>query len=263
MRASEDTRMPGLTALIERLWEARQKGDYCPDWLNGALALDQALSVQLGLLDRKLAECDGLAGWKIGLTSERTRRALGVDARPFGHLLASRVFQSGAALRASDIARPSIEPELCFTVGRRIGGTNATREQILDSLAVTSAGFEINERRAGSARPDFCALVTDCLTQWGIVEGEGVPPAPGLDLDGVRCALYRDGEQVYAGVSRDELDPHLESLRLLVVELAAYGRALEPGQKVITGAFARFDAAAGERWRAEYTGLGSVEVSFE
>jgi 2-keto-4-pentenoate hydratase len=44
--------------------------------------------------------------------------------------------------------------------------------------------------------------------------------------------------------------------------LAAHGRALEPGHKVITGAFARFDAAAGQRWRAVYDGIGEVEVTF-
>lgn len=263
MEASDSARDPDLVKLVERLWEARQKGDYCPEWLNGALALDRALAVQLGLLERKVAAGDALAGWKIGLTSERSRGALGVDARPFGHLLASHVFQGGARLPAGEIARPSIEPELCFTVGRRISGSEVTHEQILDSLARVAAGFEINERRAGSVRPDFCALVTDCLTQWGIVEGGGVRPAELADLNGVRCVLSRDGVEVYSGVSRDELDPHLESLRLLVAGLAAHGRALEPGQKVITGAFARFDAAPGQSWRAAYEGLGEVEVSFE
>lgn len=253
---------PELASLVARLSDARRKGDFFPAWLNGALALDEALAVQLGLLERRIADGEALAGWKVGLTSERARRALGVDARPFGHLLASRVFASGAVLRADGIARPSIEPELCFTVGRRIAGAAVTREQILDSLERASAGFEINERRAGSARPDFCALVTDCLMQWGVAVGQGTSPRDVADLDALRCRLTRDGDEVYAGVSRDELDPHLESLRRLAAGLAAHGRGLEPGQKVITGAFARFDARAGEAWRAVYEGLGEVEVSF-
>jgi 2-keto-4-pentenoate hydratase len=104
--------------------------------------------------------------------------------------------------------------------------------------------------------------VTDCLTQWGIVAGSGVALSPELELGSVRCRLSRDGEQVYEGTSKDELDDHVESLRRLVVALAGQGRALEPGQRVITGAFARFDAAAGQRWRAEYSGIGAVEVRF-
>jgi 2-keto-4-pentenoate hydratase len=249
-----------LAGLTQRLWDAREKGDFSPAWLNGALDLEQALDVQLGLLERKLAAGDALGGWKIGLTSERARRALGVDARPFGHLLASRILRSGASVSAGQIAHPSIEPELCFTIGRRVP-RDPSRAEIAEALARVSAGFEINERRVGSARPDFPAFVTDCLTQWGIVEGGGVPLGA-LDLGGVRCELWRDGERVYSGVSRDELDDHLESLRRLARELDAHGRALEPGQRVITGAFARFDARAGEHWRASYSGIGDVEVHF-
>ena len=248
-----------LAALTTRLWEAREQGDHCPAWLNGALNLDEALEVQLGLLERRIARGDALAGWKIGLTSDRARRALGVDARPFGYLLARRVFASGARIRAEEIALPSIEPELCFTIGRRIAGAEPTRDSIAACVSRVSAGFEINERRPSSARPDFPAFVTDCLTQWGIVAGSGVSLGA-LDLGAVRCALYRNSERVYTGVSRDELDDHLDSLCRLARVLAAHGRALEPGQRVITGAFARFDARAGERWRAEYEGIGTAEV---
>jgi 2-keto-4-pentenoate hydratase len=250
-----------LAALTQRLWDARESGDYCPAWLNGALTLEQALEVQLGLLQRKLARGERLGGWKVGLTSERVRKGLGVDARPFGHLLASRVLASGARVRAADIAHPSIEPELCFTIGRRLASAAPSREDIAGAIARVSAGFELNERRPGSARPDLPAFVTDCITQWGIVVGGGVALAD-VDLPGVRCELYRDGERVYTGVSRDELDDHLESLRRLATGLAAHGRALEPGQHVITGAFAREDAAAGQRWRAVYQGVGEVEVTF-
>ncbi|MFZ8914688.1 MAG: hypothetical protein ACO2YP_08875, partial [Pseudomonadales bacterium] len=42
---------------------------------------------------------------------------------------------------------------------------------ILDYVSGVCAGFELNERRPGSAEPDFFAMVTDCLTNWGIVHG--------------------------------------------------------------------------------------------
>jgi 2-keto-4-pentenoate hydratase len=251
-----------LDATVRRLEEARKGGDYCPAWLVGALTLDEALAVQLGLLARRLAEGEKLAGWKVGLTSPRARKALGADVRPFGYLLASRVFPSGASVPAAGIRALSIEPELCFTVGSRLAGSEVTREQVLASVARVAAGFELNERRAGAARPDLPAMVTDCLTQWGIVEGGGVALRDAGDLGRVRCTLRRDGEKAYEGVSRDELDDHVESLRRLVAELAAHGRALEPGHKVITGAFARFDAGPGQHWRAVYEGIGEVEVRF-
>src|SRR5262249_9873130 len=200
-----------------------------------------------------------LAGWKVGLTSNRARAALGVDARPFGHVLASHLFESGARVAAAAIAKPSLEPEMCFEIARRLAGPGLSRTQVRAGLARVCAGFERNERRAGSTRPDFGAFVTDGLTQWGVVRGSGATLADAGDLDAVHCTLLRDGEKVYQGVSRDELDDHLESLARLAAVLGAHGRALEPGQVVITGAFARFDAAAGQRWRAEYRGVGGGE----
>jgi 2-keto-4-pentenoate hydratase len=249
------------TELVDRLWKSRQEGDVSPEWLAG-LSLDEALDVQLGLLDRKLAAGARLAGWKVGLTSNRARQALGVDARPFGHVLASHLFESGAKVPAASIAKPSIEPEMCFEIGRRLAGPNLSRDDVRAGLARACAGFELNERRVGSTRPDFGAFVTDDLTQWGVVRGSGVTLAAAPDLNAVHCTLTRDGEKLYAGTSRDELDDHLESLSRLAAVLGAHGRALEPGQVVITGAFARFDAAAGQRWRAEYSGVGEVEVTF-
>lgn len=249
-----------LEGLTERLWRARQAGDYAPAWLNGSLDLSQALEVQLGLLERELEQGAQQAGWKVGLTSERARRALGVDERPFGYVL--RHLQSEARLPTAELSHPSIEPELCFLVGRRIAGPRRSRQEVARAMARVAAGFEINERRPGSARPDFCSMVTDCLTQWGVVEGDGVAFGDAPEVAGVRCTLHRDGEQVYAGVSRDELDDHLGSLSRLATILDAHGRALEPGQLVITGAYSRFDVRAGQHWRADYEGIGSVEVDF-
>jgi 2-keto-4-pentenoate hydratase len=259
---ADTDRVADLDALADRLEEARKAGDHCPAWLPGALALDQALEVQLRLLARRLAEGERLAGWKVGLTSPRARKAVGADARPFGFLLAGRVFPGGARISVAGIRALSIEPELCFTVAARLAGSELSREQVEAGIARVAAGFEINERRAGSASPDLPALVTDCLTQWGIVEGGGAPLRDAGDLRRVRCTLARDGEKVYEGVSRDELDCHVESLRRLSAELDAHGQALLPGQKVITGAFARFDAAPGQRWHASYDGIGEVEVEF-
>lgn len=251
-----------LDAVVTRLDAARQGGDHFPSWLGGLLTFDEALDVQLGLLARGAARGQRLAGWKVGLTSGRARKALGADVRPFGYLLESRVFESGARLPAGEIRAPSIEPELCFTIGRRLSGTDLSREQVSAAIDRVAAGFEINERRAGSARPDVPGMVTDRLTQWGIVVGSGVPVLDAGDLGDVRCTLFADGKQVYTGLSRDELDCHIESLRRLVATLSAHGQSLEPGQKVITGAFSRFDAEAGQRWRAVYEGIGEVEATF-
>jgi 2-keto-4-pentenoate hydratase len=252
-----------LDKAAERLWQARQEGDYCPAWLPGSLSLEEALAVQLRLLERECANGRELAGWKVGLTSPRARASVGGDARPFGYILADRVIASGLSVDAAAIGKPSIECELCFTVGRRLEGATVSREDVVAAMSHVSAGFEINQRRPGSARADLTAMATDCMANWGIVVGSGVEATAADDINAIRCRMERDGEVVYEGVSRDELDDHFDSLRALVAGLARHGRALLPGQLVITGAYVRFDASAGQRWRANYGSIGTVEVEFK
>ncbi len=250
-----------LDEAAERLWRARQEDDYCPEWLPGALSLEEALGVQLRLLGRELAAGRALGGWKVGLTSPRARKAVGADVRPFGYILADRVFSAGETIDVAAIHQPSIEPELCFTVGRSIEGANVAREDVAAAMSHVSAGFEINERRPGTARPDLPAMATGCMTNWGIVAGSGVEVAALGDLNATRCRVARDGEEVYTGLSSDELDDHFASLQALITGLARHGQGLLAGQRVITGAYARFDAAAGQRWSASYGGIGVVEVA--
>lgn len=252
-----------LDHATERLWQARQGDDFCPEWLPGSLTLDEALGVQLRLLERELAGGRALGGWKVGLTSPRARGALGADVRPFGYILADRVLGSGESVEAAAMHKPSIEVELCFTVGRDISGADPERTAVIAAMSHVSGGFELNERRPTSARPDLPAMATDCMTNWGIVGGSGVPVAAVTDINATHCRMERDGALVYEGVSRDELDDHFDSLRALITGLAAHGRGLLAGQRVITGAYARFDAAAGQRWSATYSNVGTVEVTLK
>lgn len=246
--------------VVERLWQARAQGDFSPRWLVGTLSLDEALEVQLGLLERKERAGARLGGWKVGLTSDRARAALGSDARPFGHVLEPRILPSGAIVPYNDIDRPTIEPEMCFVMGERLAGPHPSEEEVLAAVATAGAGFEINEARRGSARPDFAVMVTDCLTNWGIVAGSGRPPLEVASLDDVVIRLTCNGRLRWEGRSGDEVDRHVASLQRLVANLHAHGRALEVGQHVITGAFCRFPLGPGEHWCATFSDLGVVEV---
>lgn len=249
------------SGFAERLLEARAAGDHFPSWLNGAIDLPQALDLQLAILDDKLAAGATVGGWKVGLTSEASRQKLGADERPFGFVLADRVFASGAEIPSTDVNGLSVEAEMCFTVGADIDDPAIGPDRILDYIAEVSAGFELNEVRTGSVRPDFFAMVTDCLTNWGIVSGTGATPPPAATLSATTITMERNGKQVFSGASSDHVDDHTISLCRLVEQLARHDRMLRAGQKVITGAFARFDANPGDRWVARFSDLGAAEIT--
>jgi 2-keto-4-pentenoate hydratase/2-oxopent-4-enoate/cis-2-oxohex-4-enoate hydratase len=58
------------------------------------------------------------------------------------------------------------------------------------------------------------------------------------------------------------IDDHYRSLTVLANTLGQYGVALEAGQRVITGSYSKHDVAPGESWRAEFAGIGAVELKF-
>jgi 2-keto-4-pentenoate hydratase len=248
-----------LDAAADRLAGDIAGGDHFPPWLSERLDLHAALAVQVRLLRRSVEGGERLAGWKVGLTSERARRALGADARPFGYLLASHVFGSGAEIPASTIRHPSIEVEFLFTIDRPLRGADVTPAEARAVVGHVAAGYELNERRAGSSRPDLAAMATDRMAQWGIVEGDGVEPGD-LDLDEVVVRMWCDDDERVSARSGDEVDDHWASIARLAAELDRYGMGLEPGDKVITGALGRFDLHPGERWRASFDGIGDVSI---
>lgn len=247
--------------LAERLLAARSDGDFSPAFLAGAIDLPQALDLQLAVLQQELDAGKTVGGWKVGLTSEASRTRLGADERPFGFVLDERTLSSGVAVDSSSIANLSVETEMCFTVGTDIGNTDVTPDEIFNYITGVAAGFELNEARPGSVPPDFHAMVTDCLTNWGIVAGSPVSTASVADLSATDITMERNGEIVFNGVSRDFVDDHAISLCRLVEQLARHGQMLRAGQKIITGAFARFPTKPGDHWRASYAGIGEVAIT--
>ena len=193
------------------------------------------------------------------LFRSRARSALGADVRPFGFI--TQVLRSPASVTASAVRRPSIEPEFVFTVGDRLGDAEVSPEEARAAMASVAAGYELNEQRAGSVRPDLPLFVTDRLSQWAIVEGDAHPlPGSSLDPNDVVVRMRCDGEERLDARSSDELDDHWSSLARLATGLHAHGLALEPGQKVITGALGRFSVNPGEHWLTTFEGIGDVEV---
>ncbi len=248
----------------ELLCAEAQAGRYFPEALRGRLTLAEALRVQLAVRDRKIAAGDRQAGWKVGLTSERVRQRYGMSARPFGHIMAADIYQSRSSIPMARFRFAAVEPELCFTIGTSIRGPGITPARARAAVAAVSAAFELNQNRAQGVA-DFPLNVADDLSQWGLVIGDTRSPlAPGLDLAAVTMEC-RCGAKVVARAVGDAntIDDHFLSLSILANTLAEYGEALEAGMRVITGSFSKHDVAAGEVWRASFSGIGEVSVRFD
>ena len=246
-------------ALIDTLYHARRNGTR-PARIDPSPAdLDQALAVQLGVLQRFETAGEHLGGWKVGLTSGKARDRMGKDVRPFGYVLRSRVFASGAALPVSSILHCHIEPELCLIVGSALRGRAVERAQAKAAVRAVAPAFEINEVRV---QPDQgpLSLVADGLAQWGIVVGAEAPVRDGL-VD-TTVTFSHDGQVVETKTPGTTMDDPYLSLARLCRRLHTFGLGLEPGQPVITGSFCHHAVTQPGSYSADFSGVGSVAVRF-
>ena len=222
--------------------------------------LHAGLSRQLETLEGKLAAGEALGGWKVGLTSGQARDSMGAGFRPFGYVLESRIFASGARIDHGAFSSVGVENECCFTIGRELAG-EVSRDAVIDALESVAPAFEINERRlpANAPAPDRLA---DDLSQWGIVAG--TPRAVvGIGFESLAVTLARDGEAVETVAARGHIDDHFASIAALAAQLSRFGRTLQPGQRVITGSFGRCPVSEPSRWSGDFgPDLGVVEVVF-
>ena len=118
-----------LNSVIELVWDNAQRGIYYPSELHGKLSLDDAYRVNLAITQRRLAQGEKQAGWKVGVTAKAMQTQMGVHQPVFGVLFESGHRDSGVTLRFSDLIEPSAENELCITVGQTLRGPNVTLEQ--------------------------------------------------------------------------------------------------------------------------------------
>jgi 2-keto-4-pentenoate hydratase len=187
---------------------------------------------------------------------------MGVGFRPFGHIAKDQIFESGATIDLSGAGDIGVENELCFLFGETVP-VNADRARLQACVEALRPAFELNERRLNSDASARDRL-EDNLSQYGIVVGSLISDFRRLKLDELAVSLLRDETEIATIQSAGHIDDHYDSLLALVRVLAKFGRQIEAGDHVITGAYARERVVEPSNWRGEFSlGIGSVEVQFK
>jgi 2-keto-4-pentenoate hydratase len=247
-------------AMVDALFEGAQEGSVDLGRLPiTSLTLEQGLQVQLGVLGRWQEQGDGLGGWKVGLTSGAGRDSMGTGYRPFGYILQRRIFQSGAVLGCARGRVQQLEVELCIEIGDRLAGRGLAASTIAAAIRGVRPAFELNQLRLPpGAGPGI--TIADDLSHWGVVVGD---LAPWTSSGAPHVVLERDGRMVAEVRPGDvAIDPPLVAVQRLCTRLADFGRALEPGELVLTGALVKVPTSTIGSWHAEVRGLGSVELAW-
>jgi 2-keto-4-pentenoate hydratase len=250
---------------LDHFWAARQPGGRYSAEYETTLSEDDAYRINLALLERHAARGEKQAGWKVGLTALAIRKQFGFAEPVFACLFEKGRWQSGGTWPLSSIRAPGFENELCLILGERLQGPGITLERARHAIKSVSPAMEIIETRGNNTKQGTLPMIADNGQQFAFVTGPEVPFDPAThDLGKTELNLYIDGahqEQAF-GSAVMESSP-LASIVWLANKLAAFGRALEPGQAVMTGSFTRqYKLDRPMRVEARYTPFGSAIANF-
>ena len=217
--------------------------DACrPQTLDDAHAIQDATLAALG---------ERIAGWKVSVVDGRVVR---------GAIMASRVFESGAQVKASTMPLLGIEAEIAFRFERDLPAGKHSYEDV--AAAVTAfAAIELVDSRFR----DFQAVTAqernaDFVTNGGFVRGAVAPGWRRLDLKNIPVTLTIGGaEIVKRNGGHGAGDPLLPAVAL-ANDLPA---GLKAGQFVTTGTYTGLTfAKPGQRVVAAFEGIGTAEAGF-
>jgi len=224
-------------------------------------SLDKALEVQLRLLDLWNDSGYRVGGWKVGLTAGEKRSSFEPEYRPFGLVLAERILDSGSVVDLTVIRSCHFEPELVLILDAPLKG-EVTAEEARAAVGHVAAAFEINEGRYVARATPLPIRLASGLNNWGMVVGDRIAPDD-RDLRETEITLRKSGgpTETVRFESGAFDDPYV-SLARLSRRLHRFGRSLNPGDCILTGAFAVRAPVPGDEWTATFEGIGDVQITF-
>jgi 2-keto-4-pentenoate hydratase len=229
-----------------------------------SLTPGQAYAIQSAWLELKRMEGGQLVGRKIGLTSKAMQEQLGVHEPDYGFILESMVIPSGHILPRAAFLLPRIEPEIAFWLGEDLRGPGVTAEQVLAATQGVSAALELVDSRIENWRIKLVDTIADNASSARLIVSSQRMSPQDLDLAAEGVELWSDGERVGSGTGAAVLGHPANAAAWLVNKLADFGVSLLKGQVVLPGAMcAAVSVVDGKTYRAVYTTLGEVSISFE
>ena len=223
-----------------------------------------AYEIQLINIRRRLGLGAQVVGHKVGLSSKAMQEMMGVDEPDYGHLLADMEVFENAPVRAENYLFPRVEVEVAFILADDLPGVSCTEDDVLAATAAYAPAIELIDSRITDWKIALCDTIADNASSAGFILGSERVSPKDIDITAIDAVLTCNGNIVAEGRSDAVLGNPVTAVAWLARKVESFGVRLEAGDIVLPGAFMRaIDAPPGSDFVAEFTGLGSVHLSFE
>ncbi len=223
-----------------------------------------AYEIQLINIRQRVAEGARVVGHKVGLSSEAMQKMMGVDEPDYGHLLADMEVFEDRPVPAGRFLYPRVEVEVGFILADDLPGAGCTEDDVLAATAAFAPSIELIDTRIKDWKIALCDTIADNASSAGYVLGKERVSPKDVDIKAIDAVLTRNGEVVAEGRSDAVLGNPVTAVAWLARKVDSFGVRLKAGDIVLPGSCTRaIDARPGDQFVADFTGLGSVRLSFE
>ena len=232
------------------------------------ITIDQAYQIQQYWVQRKVADGNGVIGYKIGLTSKVMQRAMAIDQPDYGVLLQDMLLPNNCDIALDDFTDLQVEAELAFFLKKRLYGDAVTVEQVLDATEKIVPALELIAARSYRSHPQtgyrrtVCDTIADNAANAGIILGEQeVSDFRTVDLPWVGAVLSRNDVIEQTGLAAAVLGHPALGICWIAKRFAKHNVGLEPGQILLAGSFiAPIKLAKGDTICADYANYGTIKL---
>ncbi len=222
------------------------------------ISIDEAYSIQAASIDRRLKRGEKITGFKLGFTSKAKMEQMGVHDIIWGRLTDSMNYTDGGILHRSKFIHPRVEPEIAFSIKKRIDKPISI-SKIIDYADGVAGALEVIDSRYKNFKFSLEDVIADNCSSSGYVIG------PWMDIStaigNLNISLLINDKEVQSGNSNAILGNPLESLVEISRMTQKYGFVIETGQVVLAGAATPavyFDI--GDRIEGHVEKLGSIMI---
>jgi 2-keto-4-pentenoate hydratase len=223
-----------------------------------------AYEIQLINIRQRVAEGARVLGHKVGLSSLAMQQMMGVDEPDYGHLLDEMQVFEDTPVKAGRYLYPRVEVEVAFILAEDLPGADCTEDDVLAATEALAPSIELIDTRITDWKIALCDTIADNASSAGFVLGKARVSPRDVDVKAIDAVLTRNGEVIAEGRSDAVLGNPVTAVAWLSRKVESFGVRLREGDIVLPGSCTRaIDARAGDEFVAEFTGLGSVRLSFE
>ena len=225
------------------------------------ITIEDAYRISKAMLAHRLGDGEQVIGKKIGVTSPAVQNMLGVHQPDFGYLTDAMHCTDEISV-SEQLIQPKAEGEIAFTLQTDLRGPGITPDDVLAATALVHPCFEVVDSRIRDWKIGIEDTVADNASSGQFVLGPGVAPQ-GLDFEGCRMVVHKNGDFLSEGQGRAALGSPLIAVAWLANTMGDFGVALEAGEIILSGSLVPLESVGpGDHMHLSIEGLGETEVRF-